>query len=233
MSTLLHLPALWLLATLAAYLFASWLHKRCANNAMTHPLLVAVLLVLPLLWLTGTPYEQYFSSAQFIHLLLGPATVALAVPLYANLSHVRRVWRPLLLALTVGGLVGILSAILIGRAFGLPHDVLISFAPKSVTTPIAMALADKLGGNTSLAAAAVIVTGIVGALCASGLFKLLRIRDEAVQGFAIGLASHGVGTTRALQISLKAGAFSGLGMSLNGIFTSIILPAILALCSLN
>ena len=227
MSALTNNPALWLTLTIAAYLLAHHIHERHGHSARTHPLLLSVAILLPLLLASHTSYAQYMESARFIHVLLAPATVALAVPLFANIAHMRAMLRPLLIALVVGGTAGILSVLLFGRLFGLPHEVLVSFSPKSVTTPIAMALAEKLGGDASLTAAAVLVTGIFGAVCAEHLFRCLRVRDDAVQGFAIGLASHGVGTTRALHISNKAGAFSGLAMSLNGIFTSLCLPALL------
>jgi predicted murein hydrolase (TIGR00659 family) len=227
MNLLLDNPALWLTLTIAAYLLAAWIHQRNDHSAQTHPLLLAVLMLIPLLLVTHTSYDKYMESARFIHLLLAPATVALAVPLFANIAHMRAMLRPLLIALVVGGTAGILSALLFGKLFGLPHDVLVSFSPKSVTTPIAMALSGKLGGNESLTAAAVLVTGILGAIGGGHLFRWLGVQDEATQGFALGLASHGVGTTRALHISHKAGAFSGLGMSLNGIFTSVCLPLLL------
>ena len=228
MNKLLDNPALWLTVTIAAYLIAARIHARFGHSAQTHPLLLSVLMLLPLVLISGTSYAKYMESARFIHLLLGPATVALAVPLFANIAHMRSMLRPLLIALVAGGTTGIVSALLFGKLFGLPDEVLVSFSPKSVTTPIAMALAEKLGGNASLAAAAVLVTGITGAIGAEHLFRWLRIQEDAVQGFAIGLASHGVGTTRALHISHKAGAFSGLAMSLNGVFTSVCLPALLA-----
>jgi predicted murein hydrolase (TIGR00659 family) len=229
MNTLMNNPALWLTLTVAIYLFAERIHVRYDRNALTHPLLLSVAMLVPLLLVTHTPYAKYMDSARFIHLLLAPATVALAVPLFANIAHMRSMLRPLLIALFVGGVAGIVSALLFGKLFGLPREVLISFAPKSVTTPIAMALSEKLGGNASLTAAAVVVTGILGAVGAEHLLRLLNVKDEAIQGFAIGLASHGIGTTRALHISHKAGAFSGLAMSLNGIFTSLCLPALLAI----
>ncbi|MDB5813463.1 MAG: hypothetical protein JWM03_932 [Rhodocyclales bacterium] len=229
MNALMDNPALWLTLTIGAYLLGERIHQHYERSALTHPLLLSVAMLVPLLLASGTSYDKYMQSARFIHLLLAPATVALAVPLFANISHMRSMLRPLLIALLVGGIAGIVSALLFGRLFGLPHDVLISFSPKSVTTPIAMALSEKLGGNASLTAAAVIVTGILGAVGGEQLLRLLGIRDEAVQGFAIGLASHGIGTTRALHISHKAGAFSGLAMSLNGVFTSLCLPALLAI----
>ena len=136
---------------------------------------------------------------------------------------------PLSVALVVGGTTGIVSALLIGKLFGLSSTVLLSFAPKSVTTPIAMALAEILGGNASVAAVAVVVTGVLGAMMVDYVLKPFKLKDDAVTGFALGLSSHGAGTAYAFQISAEAGAFSGLAMGLNGIFTSIALPLGLAL----
>jgi predicted murein hydrolase (TIGR00659 family) len=190
--------------------------------------LLSVLLLITLLHYARVPYPSYFAGAMPIHLLLGPATVALAIPLYANLQRVRDYLAPLLIALGIGSLVGIISGLLIGHALGLSPASLISIAPKSVTTPIAMALAQHAGGNVSLAAGFVILTGICGAVLAVPLFQLLRIDDEIAQGFALGIAAHGVGTSRALQMSETTGAFAGLAMGLNGVLTSLILPLVLS-----
>lgn len=224
---LLH-PAFWLTLTVATYLLGEWLFRKANGMPLLHPVFTSVVVLIGLLKLTGISFQQYFESARFIHLLLGPATVALAVPLYANLSRVKQMLGPLCIALVVGGLTGIVSVILLGRAFGLSSEVLTSFAPKSVTTPIAMAIADHLGGNASLAAAAVIATGVMGCMLADWIMKPLRIKDPAVIGFALGLAAHGTGTARAFQLSNIAGALAGLGMGLNGVFTSLVLPLLLA-----
>ncbi len=223
---LLH-PALWLTLTLAIYLLGDVLFRKTRGMPLLHPVFTTVMVLIGLLKLSGVSYSQYFESARFIHLLLGPATVALAVPLYANLSRVKQMLGPLCVALAIGGLTGIVSVLLLGKAFGLSPNVLTSFAPKSVTTPIAMALADRLGGNASLAAAGVIATGVLGCMIVDWVMKPLRIKDDAVIGFALGLSAHGTGTARAFQLSPVAGAFAGLGMGLNGVFTSLVLPFIL------
>ncbi len=227
MFALAHHPALWLTLTVAIYLAGDHLFRKSGCMPLLHPVFLSIAILIGLLKITGVSYSQYFESARFIHLLLGPATVALAIPLYANLARVRQMFGPLLIALVVGGLTGIVSALLLGRAFGLSSPVLASFAPKSVTTPIAMALADRLGGNASIAAVAVVVTGVMGAMMVGWVMKPLRIKDDAVVGFALGLSSHGTGTARAFQISPTAGAFSGLAMGLNGVFTSLALPFVL------
>lgn len=227
MSALLLHPALWLTLTVAVYLLCDALFRKAGGLPLLHPVFTSVVILISLLKLTGISYSQYFESARFIHLLLGPATVALAVPLYANLSRVKQILGPLCIALVVGGLCGIVSVLLLGKAFGLSQNVLVSFAPKSVTTPIAMALADRLGGSASLAAAAVITTGVVGCMIVEWVMKPLRITDPAVIGFALGLSAHGTGTARAFQLSPVSGAFSGLAMGLNGVFTSLVLPFLL------
>ncbi|UXY16252.1 LrgB family protein [Chitiniphilus purpureus] len=222
-------PGLWLVITAAVYLLADKLHRSLHRLPLLNPVLLTVLALIGLLHATGVPYGDYFARVEAIHLLLGPATVALAVPLYLNLHQVRASLVPLSLALLVGGSVGIASALLLGRLFGLSAASLISFAPKSVTTPVAMALAEHLGGLPALAAGVVILTGMFGAVAGIPLLRWLRVHEPMVQGFALGVAAHGIGTARALQVSETAGAFAGLAMGLNAVLTSILLPLLLAI----
>ena len=226
-----NLPATWLLLTIAAWLLADHLYTRTGRHALLNPVLVSIALVMLALWLLREPYAAYFENVRFIHFLLGPATVALAVPLYLNISRLRALALPLLLALAVGSSVGIASAVLLARAFGLDHQLLATLAPKSITTPIAMALSAQHGGLPSLTAGIVIVTGVLCAVAAVPLLRWLRVRDPLVQGFAIGMAGHGIGTARAFQISETAGAFAGLAMGLNALTTSLLLPGLLLLLS--
>jgi predicted murein hydrolase (TIGR00659 family) len=217
-------PLLGLTLTLVAYQGAYWLYQRSGMNPAANPVAIAVAIIVALLTLTGTPYATYFDGAQFVHFLLGPATVALAVPLYAQLPRLKRMLGPALLALAIGSVTAIVSAIAVGWALGASRPTLMSLAPKSVTTPIAMGIAEKIGGLPSLTAVLVVTTGILGAIGAQWLFRLLRIKDEAVQGFAIGVAAHGIGTARAFQISETMGAFAALAMGLNGLATALLLP---------
>ena len=217
-------PLLGLTLTLLAYQGGLWLYRRSGMNPLANPVAIAIILIAGLLTLTGTPYAKYFEGAQFVHFLLGPATVALAVPLYAQLPRLKRIFGPAAIALAVGSLAAILSAVAAGWLLGASKPTLMSLAPKSVTTPIAMGIAEKIGGLPSLTAVLVVATGIIGAVMAQGLFRLLRVKDEAAQGFAIGLAAHGIGTARAFQISETAGAFSALAMGLNGLLTALLLP---------
>lgn len=219
-------PLLWLTATILVYQVAVQLSRRLGAPPLLNPVLLAIVALVSLLLLTGTPYATYFAGAQFVHFLLGPATVALAIPLYQAERKLRQVLWPALAALVVGSATGIASAVLIGRALGLSDLALRSLAPKSITTPIAMGIAEAIGGLPSLTAVLVILTGMTGALLAWELLGLLRVRDPSVRGFAMGLASHGLGTARAFQLDAEAGAFAGLAMGLNGAMTALLVPAL-------
>ncbi len=215
-------PLLWLTATILAYLLALAISAKLGGTPIANSVLIAGLLIIALLQVTQTSYAQYFEGAQFVHFLLGPATVALAIPLYKNLEKVRRSLLPIGGALVAGSLTAMGSAVAIAMAFGAPADVVASIAPKSTSAPIAMELARNLGGIPSLAAVLVILTGILGAVIVTPLMNALKIKDYAARGFAVGVASHGIGTARAFQVSEVAGAFSGIAMALNGALTSIL-----------
>jgi len=222
-------PLLWLTATLAAYQGAFWLYRKANMNPLANPVAIAVAALVALLWFTGTPYPVYFEGAQFVHFLLGTATVALAVPLYANLETLKKNLVPLGGALVAGSVVAAVSAVGIGWLLGASRETLLSLAPKSATAPIAMGVAEKLGGLPSLTAVLVVTTGILGAVLARGTLNLLRIDDHAVRGFAVGVAAHGIGTARAFQVSEKMGAFAGLAMGLNGMLTAFLFPVLVRL----
>ena len=224
-------PLLGLTVTLVAYQIAYWLFRKAKFHPAANPVLLAVLILVPLLQLTGTSYQTYFDGAQFVHFLLGPATVALAIPLYGQIRRLHAMVLPLAVALLAGSATAIVSALVIGKLLGASTVTLISLAPKSVTTPIAMGIAEKLGGLPSLAALMVLTTGIIGAVGGSGLYRLLRIKDQAMKGFAMGIAAHGIGTARAFQENEQMGAFSALAMGLNGLLTALLLPLLLPLFS--
>jgi predicted murein hydrolase (TIGR00659 family) len=219
-------PLLWLTVTLAAWVAADWLAQRSGRHPLVNPVLIAVTLVALLLKATGTDYTVYFDGAQFVHFLLGPATVALAVPLYRNRLLVRRTLVPIAAALAVGSVTAVVSAMGIAALFGLPRAVLVSLAPKSVTAAVAMAVSEKLGGEPALTAVLVIATGIIGAVMVTPLMNALRIRNYAARGFAVGLASHGIGTARAFSVHPVAGVFAGLAMGLNAVVTAVVAPAL-------
>ena len=226
-------PLLSLTLTLVAYLAGDWIYRRAHQHPLLHPVLLAIAALVGLLTATGTTYQTYFEGAQFVHFLLGPATVALAVPLYFNFSKLRRMWLPLFGGLIAGSLTAAVSAIGIAWLLGASEQTLISLAPKSVTAPVAMGIAEKLGGLPSLTAILVVSTGILGAVLGPWTLNLLRVRDEAIRGFSIGVASHGIGTARAFQESEEAGAFSGLAMGLNILATALLLPLLVHLLGLG
>ncbi len=217
-------PLLGLTITLVTYVLGDWLYRRVGMHPLLNPVLLAVAALVLLLAATGTPYATYFEGAQFVHFLLGPATVALAVPLYFNLAKLRRMWFPLLGGLVAGSLTAAGSAVAIAWLFGGSAQTLLSLAPKSVTAPVAMGIAEKLGGLPSLTAILVISTGILGAVLGPVVLNWLHVRDHSTRGFALGVASHGIGTARAFQESEQAGAFAGLAMGLNALVTAMLLP---------
>ena len=222
-------PLFWLTVTLLAWLAADALAKASGRHPTVNAVLLAGVIVGTLLVASGTTYRTYFDGAQFIHFLLGPATVALGIPLYRNRALVLRNLLPMLAALVAGAVVSIASAVGIAAALGAPRDVLASLAPKSVTTPVAMAVSERLGGQPSLTAALVILTGILGAVMVTPLMNAMGMRDYAARGFAAGLAAHGIGTARAFAVDTVAGTFAGIALGLNALVTAVLAPVILGL----
>ncbi len=222
-------PLIWLTATLIAYAAGDALARAAGHAPIANPVLVAVALLAVLLWATDTPYATYFEGAQFVHFLLGPATVALALPLYAQRAALRRVLLPVLAALLAGSATALISALAIAAALGAGPDLLIALAPKSTTAPVAIGIAETLGGSPTLTAVLVLTTGLIGAVVATPLLNALKVRDWRARGLAVGVAAHGIGTARAMQVNPQAGAFAGLGMGLNAVLTALAAPVLLAL----
>lgn len=219
-------PLLGLTLTLCAYLAAHRIAARLKGAALANPVAIAIALVALALWLSGMSYQRYFAGAQFVHFLLGPATVALALPLVRQLPRLRRAVLPLALALLLGSLTAIASSVGLALLLGATPQLAATLGPKSATTPIAMAVSESLGGLPSLTAALVIGTGIFGAMIGPRLFDRLRIASPAARGFALRLAAHGIGTARAFQSGAEMGAFAGLAMGLNGALTALIAPSL-------
>jgi len=219
-------PLLWLTLTLVAYQAAVVVYQRARHHPLATPMPLAVALLVAVLWASGTPYDTYFDGAKFVHFLLGPATVALAIPLYGEWSRLKRMVGPLTLALLAGSITAVALAVAIAWALGASHATVMSLVPKSVTTPIAMAIAEKIGGLPTLAAVMVLLTGVVGAVFGPIVLRALKITDPTAQGFAMGLAAHGIGTARAFQSHPTAGAFSALAMGMNALFTATAVPIV-------
>jgi predicted murein hydrolase (TIGR00659 family) len=217
-------PLLHLTLTLLAYQAGLYIYRRAKLNPLLNPVVIAVVVLVSILVATGTSYETYFQGAQFVHFLLGPATVALAIPLYRHFHVVRQSAMAIVVSILAGSLTASFSAVAIAWLFGASHDTLLSLAPKSVTAPVAMGISERLGGLPSLTAVLVILTGILGAMLGTYTMNALRIRNWAARGFAMGTASHGLGTARALQVNETAGAFAGLAMGLNALATAVLLP---------
>ncbi len=222
-------PLLWLTATLLAYRIALFIYECSGRSGLANPVAISVALLVLVLLITDTPYAVYFNGAQFVHFLLGPVTVALAIPLYHQLAKLRRNWFALLAGALAGGVAGIASSMSIAWALGASPLTMLSLAPKSVTMPIAMGVTEKIGGLPTLTAVMVMLTGVFGAGVAHYVFKAFKIEDEATCGFALGATAHGVGTARAFQVSAEMGAFSGLAMGVCGILTALLLPLALKL----
>jgi predicted murein hydrolase (TIGR00659 family) len=223
-------PLLWLTLTLVAYVIGDWIAGALGRPPLANPVVIAAGLLIALLAVTGTPYATYFDGAQFVHFLLGPATVALGVPLWRNRAAVGRNLLPMAAALVAGSATAIGSAVAIGWALGAPREIVASLATKSTTAPIAMALSESIGGIPSLAAVLVVFTGVLGAVIVTPLMNALGVRDFAARGFAVGVASHGIGTARAFQVSEEAGTFAGVAMGLNGALTAtlfLVVPLLL------
>ncbi|GGY78748.1 LrgB family protein [Marinobacter zhanjiangensis] len=225
-------PLLGLTMTLVAYLLAFQLYQRGGGSPLLNPVLTAVVMIILVLLASGIPYPDYFDGAQFVHFLLGPATVALAVPLYQQLSRLRQLWLPVSIAIVSGVIFAAGSSVALAWALGATTQTQLSLAPKSATAPVAMGISETIGGLPSLTAVLVVVTGIVGAVLGTRLFDLFRIRDDSVRGIAMGVAAHGIGTARAFQVSKTMGAFSGLAMALSAFATALIVPWLVDLIGL-
>lgn len=219
-------PLLWLTLTLAAYVLGDWASRTSGRHPLVNPVLIAVALLAAMLWATRTPYPVYFEGAQFVHFMLGPATVALAVPLHAQAGRLRRAAVPMLGALVAGVTVSVVSVVWIGQALGVDRAVLLSMVPKSATAPVALGVSEAIGGSPTLTAVLVIVTGVMGAIIATPLMNALRLRDWRARGFAVGVAAHGIGVARAVQVHETAGAFAAVGMGLSAILTAFLAPVL-------
>ena len=219
-------PLFGLTATLVVYVVAAALYDRTGRAPWANPVLWSVLALGGLLVFTHTPYPSYFAGAQFVHVLLGPAVVALAWPLWQRRAELRRRGAALVMAALVGGAVAGGSGVALAWAFGLPDDVLRSLASKSVTAPVAMGIAERIGGVPALAAVFAVVTGLVGALSGKYIFNALGVEAWAARGFALGTTSHGIGAARAIQVHPDAGAYAGIALGLQVLLASLLMPLV-------
>lgn len=226
--SVIHHPLFGIAITLGAYQLALAAYEK-TRLVFLQPVLISMLVLIGVLTACGVSYTEYRKSTEILNVLLGPATVALAVPLYLNLRRIRQLLWPTLTTLVVGGVFATGLCLLLGRWFGADHMILMTMAPKSVTSPIAMLVAEQIGGVAALAAVFVLITGVLGAIFGPGLLTLARVDNPAARGMALGLTAHAVGTSIALQEGEECGAFAALGMSLMGVATALFLPLAVSL----
>jgi len=220
------MPAFAISLTLGSYQLGRWLQRRCRGNPIVNPVLISILFIGGFLRLTGTSYETYFDGAQFIHFMLGPATVALAIPIIHNLERLRGMRVAVLAGIVIGSLVSAVSGIGLVELFGGSRAVAVSMAPKAATTPIAIGVSQSLGGIPSLSAVLAIASGILAAVSMEFLLGLIKVRDWRPLGLAAGTAGSGIGAARAISIHETAGAFAGLAVALNGLTTALLVPVL-------
>ncbi len=224
-------PIFLLAVTFGLFFGAKWLQKRTGLMLLNPILLTMALLIILLKW-SGISYETYSEGGHLIEFWLRPAVVALGVPLYLQLETIKKQLLPILLSQLVGCIVGVVSVVLIARWLGAPQEIIYSLAPKSVTTPIAMEVTKTLGGIPSLTAAVVVCVGLLGGILGMKTMQITHIGSPMAQGLSLGTAAHAVGTSTAMDISSKYGAFASLGLTLNGILTALLTPTILSLLGL-
>ena len=218
-----------LLLTLAGFDIAWWTYNRSGRASLLHPFMIATPLIYFTMQIIDLDFAAYYSGNGILNWLMGPATVALAVPLSQQLRQLPAMFKPLTVALLLGGLFATLSALLLVKLFGLSDIVLLSLAAKSVTSPIALSIVEQIGGLTSLLAVATMITGLAGIVVAKTIFHLTQLEDERWQGLILGVTAHAIGTAKAFESSPRCGAFATLGMGINGILTAIALPLAIGL----
>jgi len=219
-------PLFALFLTLAAYQFGLTVYKVTRQNPLANPVAIAIILVATVIQLIEMPYPTYFEGAQFIHFLLGSATVSLAIPIYRGLHSLKGRSFPLLASLVTGGLVSIISGVGIAKLLGAGSDIAGAMYPKSVTAPIAMGIAERIGVSPTLTAIFAVATGILGAILAPFVLNVLGMKAWWQRGFAIGIGAHGIGTSRAFSIHPEAGTYASLAMGMNGVISAIAIPVI-------
>ena len=220
-------PLTWLILTLGSFKLGIIIYEKFDKHTLLQPIIISYVIIMSALLITGVSYEEYFKGVEIIHFFLGPATVALALPLFNNLKHIKSLFVPIMITLVVAGVFSILISVGLLWVLDAKLPTILSMTTKSITAPIAIITSEQIGAIPSLAVGFVIITGIIGALLGTGIFKLMKIKHDTSKGFALGVISHGIGTARAIEISEKAAAFAALAMGLSGIFTAVFLPLVI------
>jgi predicted murein hydrolase (TIGR00659 family) len=225
---LVNSPLLGLGITLLAFKIGTFIYLKSSRSPLFQPVFVGLVLVIVSLYLFDISFEKYYSGATLLNLLLGPCVVALAVPLYLNISAIKQHAVPLVVTLIIGSIVAVGSAVLIAYYANASQVVLLSLWPKSITSAIAMIVSENIGGIAALTASIVMITGVLGAIIGPSLMNMMGIKDPVVRGVTLGINAHAVGTVTALEESQKTGAFAALAMSLMGILHAMLIPLLLA-----
>ena len=220
-------PLFWLTLTIGSYLIADFIYRKSNLFPLLNPVAISVLLVSLILIVFNIQYERYFDGAKFIHFLLGPATVALAIPIYRKWDLIVSNSKAIFVSLILGSFFAIFITYVLSLHFELQEELIFSLLPRSVTTPIAMGISEIIGGIPSLTAIITLITGVIGASLGVFVFDIMKLKKMEARGFSLGLASHGIGTARAMSRDKNAGVFAAVGMGLSGLITSIIVPLFL------
>jgi putative effector of murein hydrolase len=220
-------PLLALILTLAAYQAGLMIYERAHRHPLANPVFIAIILVATAITVIGMPYATYFEGAQFVHFLLGTATVSLAVPIYQGMGAMKGRAVALLIALLAGGTTSILTAVGIARLMGADDAIVGGMYAKSVTAPIAMGIAERIGASPTLTAVFAVTTGLLGAVLAPYILNAVGSKPWWQRGFAIGTAAHGLGTSRAFSVNAEAGTYSSLAMGLHGVLGAIVIPLVI------
>jgi predicted murein hydrolase (TIGR00659 family) len=228
MSEFVQTPLFGIGLTLVVYLLAQKFYQR-VNSVWANPVLVAIVTIIVFLKMTGIEYSDYARGGDMVLFLLGPSVVALAIPLYQRRDEIWKRKKPIMLGVFAGSLASIVSACGLAWILGGSEEVILSLAPKSVTTPIAISIVEKIGGIAPLTAALVVLTGCLGAVCGPELCNRVGIKSPVAVGLAMGVSSHGIGTARMLELDRLSGAVSGLAIGLNGLMTTFLLPLLMML----
>lgn len=214
-----------LLLIFGSYLFGQWVFKK-TRIGLLHPLIIAIAIIIVFLKISGVSYETFEKGSQFVSFMLGPSVVALGYILYEQLEYLRGNVLSILTSIFIGSVVGILSVIILAKVTGADEVLIYSLEPKSVTTPIAMSIAQQSGGNVSLTAIIVLFCGIFGSITGPYILRLLGIKSSIAKGLAMGASAHGVGTAKAMEMGMIEGALSGLAIGLMGVMTALLIPII-------
>ena len=220
-------PLFWLTLTIGSYLIADFIYRKFNLFPLLNPVAISVLLVSLILIIFNIQYERYFDGAKFIHFLLGPATVALAIPIYRKWDLIVLNSKAIFVSLILGSFFAIFITYVLSLQFELQEELIFSLLPRSVTAPIAMGISEIIGGIPSLTAIITLITGVIGASLGVFVFDIMKLKKMEARGFSLGLASHGIGTARAMSRDKNAGVFAAVGMGLSGLITSIIVPLFL------